>query len=206
MLWTICGLASSVGIAANAVPHGQPCAAREHAGARQLSYQFRFGGTIAVHPGDIPEPLTTLSRLIVHMTLQFLESNWPLILIMIGSGAMLVWPLVQGRLSTVREVGALEATALINRRNAVILDVREPKEYEGGRIPNAVHLPQSQLESRGHELKKLTTRPVIAYCGRGQRSRTAAGVLTKVGFAEVYSLRGGLRAWSEAGLPVEKGA
>ena len=96
--------------------------------------------------------------------------------------------------------------ALKERRNAVILDVREPKEYEGGRIPNAVHLPQSQLESRGHELKKLTTRPVIAYCGRGQRSRTAAGVLTKVGFAEVYSLRGGLRAWSEAGLPVEKGA
>jgi rhodanese-related sulfurtransferase len=139
------------------------------------------------------------------MTLQFLESNWPLILIMIASGAMLVWPLVQGRLSAVREVGALEATALINRRNAVILDVRETKEYEGGRIPNAVHLPQSQLQSRGHELKKLTGRPVIAYCGRGQRSRTAAGILTKVGFAEVYSLRGGLQAWSEAGLPVEKG-
>jgi len=141
-----------------------------------------------------------------HMTLQFLESNWPLILIMIVSGAMLVWPLVQGRFSTVREVGALEATALINRRNAVIIDVREPKEYEGGRIPNAVHLPRSQLASRSHELKKWIARPVIAYCARGQRSRMAAGALTKLGFAEVYTLRGGLRAWSEAGLPVEKGA
>jgi rhodanese-related sulfurtransferase len=140
------------------------------------------------------------------MTLQFLENNWPLILVMVVSGAMLVWPLVQGRLSAVREVGALEATALINRRNAVILDVREPKEYEGGRIPNAVHLPQSQLASRGQELKKLTARPVIAYCANGRRSRLAAGALKKLGFAEVYSLRGGLRSWSEAGLPVEKGA
>jgi rhodanese-related sulfurtransferase len=68
-----------------------------------------------------------------------------------------------------------------------------------------VHLPQSQLASRGHELKKMTGRPVIAYCDRGQRSRMAASSLTKLGFAEVYTLRGGLRAWSDAGLPVEKG-
>jgi rhodanese-related sulfurtransferase len=140
------------------------------------------------------------------MILQFLENNWPLILVMLGSGAMLVWPFIKSRISAVREIGAMEATALINRRNAVLLDVREPKEYEGGRIPNAVHLPQSQLASRGEELKKLTTRPVIAYCERGQRSRTAAGALGKIGFSEVYTLRGGLRAWGEAGLPVEKGA
>jgi len=139
-------------------------------------------------------------------TLQFLENNWPVIMIMIVSGAMLAWPFVQRRVSAVRDIGALEATALINRRNAVMLDIREPKEHEGGRIPNAVHLPQSQLASRGHELKKLTARPVIAYCDRGQRSPAAASALTKLGFAEVYTLRGGLRAWGEAGLPIEKGA
>ncbi len=140
------------------------------------------------------------------MTLQFLESNWPLILVLVVSGGMLVWPFFRGRFSSVREIGAFEATALINRRNAVLVDVRETQEYEGGRIPNALHLPQSQLASRGHELKKLTARPVIAYCERGQRSRTAADALAKLGFAEVYALRGGLRAWSEAGLPTEKGA
>jgi rhodanese-related sulfurtransferase len=140
------------------------------------------------------------------MTLQFLENNWPLILVMIVSGGMLLWPMIGRRWSPVREIGAMEATQLINRRNALMLDVREPKEYEGGRVPNAVHLPQSQLASRGHELKKMTGRPVIAYCDRGQRSRMAASALTKLGFAEVYTLRGGLRAWSDAGLPVEKGA
>jgi rhodanese-related sulfurtransferase len=51
----------------------------------------------------------------------------------------------------------------------------------------------------------MTGRPVIAYCDRGQRARMAASTLTKLGFAEVYTLRGGLRAWSDAGLPVEKG-
>jgi rhodanese-related sulfurtransferase len=140
------------------------------------------------------------------MTLQFLESNWPLILVMLVSGAMLIWPFVKRGVSAVREIGTMEATALINRRNAVLLDLREPKEYEAGRIPNAVHLPHSQLASRGQELKKLTSRPVIAYCERGQRSHNAAGALAKIGFGEVYTLRGGLRAWSEAGLPVEKGA
>lgn len=140
------------------------------------------------------------------MTLRFLEDNWPLVLILIVSGAMLVWPLFRGRFSSVREVGAFEATTLINRRNAVVVDVRETQEYEGGRIPNALHLPGSQLASRGQELKKLTARPVIAYCERGMRSRSAAGALSKAGFGEVYTLRGGLRAWIDAGLPTEKGA
>jgi rhodanese-related sulfurtransferase len=140
------------------------------------------------------------------MTLRFLEDNWPLVLILLASGAMLVWPFLRERFSSVREVGAFEATALINRRNAVLVDVRETQEYEGGRIPNAVHLPGSQLASRGQELKKLTARPVIAYCERGLRSRGAAGALSRIGFSEVYTLRGGLRAWIDAGLPTEKGA
>lgn len=140
------------------------------------------------------------------MTLRFLEDNWALVLVLIVSGAMLVWPFVRGRFSSVREVGAFEATTLVNRRNAVLLDVRETQEYDATRIPNAVHLPGSQLASRGQELKKLTARPVIAYCERGLRSRGAAGALSKAGFAEVYTLRGGLRAWIDAGLPTEKGA
>jgi len=138
------------------------------------------------------------------MLLTFLENNWWLVLVLVVSGAMLIWPALQFRLGPVREVGAIQATQLINRQNALMLDVRETQEYEGGRVPHAVHLPLSQLAGRGAELKKFTSRPVIAYCDRGSRSRSAAGKLAKLGFAEVYILRGGLRAWSEAGLPVEK--
>ena len=139
-------------------------------------------------------------------TMQFIQNNWPLVLVLIVSGAMLVWPLVQRRLSSAREIGALAATQLINRQNAVVLDLRETKEYEGGRVPNAVHIPLSQLAGRGQELAKLTSRPVIAYCDRGNRSRMAVSQLTKLGFTEVFTLHGGLRAWTEAGMPLEKGS
>ena len=105
-----------------------------------------------------------------------------------------------------QEIGALGATQLINRQNAVMLDLRESKEYAEGHVPNALHIPLSQLASRGGELGKLTGRPLIAYCDRGNRSRSAGSALSKLGFAEVYTLRGGVRAWTEAGLPLAKGA
>jgi rhodanese-related sulfurtransferase len=136
--------------------------------------------------------------------LRFLQDNWPLILVMIVSGGMLLWPMLGRRWSSAREIGAMEATQLLNRRNALMLDVREPKEYLDRRVLNAVHIPHSQLASRGQELKKLTGRPVIAYCERWVRSRAAAAALAKLGFTEIYTLRGGLRAWGEAGLPIEK--
>ena len=136
--------------------------------------------------------------------MRFLEDNWPLVLLMLVSGAALLWSTVQRYLSPIREIGAMEATQLINRRDALMLDVREAKEYQGTRVANALHLPASELAARGDELKKHSGRPVVVYCERGQRSRRAGSALTRLGFAEVYALRGGLRAWSDAGLPVDK--
>ena len=135
----------------------------------------------------------------------FLLNNWLLVLALVVSGAMLVWPLVQRRLSSARQVGALAATQLINRQNALILDLRESSEYAAGRVPNALHIPLSQLDARARELAKFVGRPVIAYCDRGLRSRRAVSVLSKLGFSEVFTLDGGLRAWSDAGMPLEKG-
>lgn len=133
----------------------------------------------------------------------FIEKNWMLILAFIASGVMLLWPLVQRRLSSVKEIGTLHVTQLINRENAVLLDVREAGEFEGGKLPNAVHIPLSQLGSRIAELAKMTSRPVVVYCARGQRSGAAGATLAKQGFANVYQLQGGLKAWKDAGLPVE---
>ena len=134
----------------------------------------------------------------------FIQENWMLFIVLFLSGGMLLWPMVQRRLSAMKDIGTLEATQLINAGNAVLLDVREPKEYDGGRLPKAIHIPLSQLGSRGQELAKLTGRPVVVYCERGTRSRMAGGTLAKQGFADVYSLIGGFRAWKSAGLPVEK--
>ena len=138
------------------------------------------------------------------MFLSFLEKNWPLVLVFLLSGGMLLWPLLQRQLRPVREIGTLDATRLINTANPIVLDVREPREFVGGRLPNAMHVPLSQIKDRSAELAKFVSRPVIVYCDRGMRGGAAASALGKLGFKEVQSLRGGLRAWKEAGLPTQK--
>jgi rhodanese-related sulfurtransferase len=133
----------------------------------------------------------------------FVEKNWMLILVAFVSGAMLVWPLVQRRFSPVRDAGTHAATQLINR-DALVLDVRETKELDGGKLPNAVHIPLSQLDARVGEIAAQAGKPVIAYCARGQRSRGAGAALAKAGFKDIYHLTGGIAAWRGAGLPLEK--
>jgi rhodanese-related sulfurtransferase len=134
----------------------------------------------------------------------FVEKNWMLFATLVASGGMLIWPLLNGRLSSGRGIGTLGATQIMNSQNPLLLDLREAKEIEGGKLPNAVHLPLSQLASRGAELAKYTSRPVIAYCDRGQRGGSAAGALAKLGFKDIYHLQGGFKAWKDAGLPVSK--
>lgn len=134
----------------------------------------------------------------------FLQENWMLILVFVLSGVMLAWQWIAPRFSAVKDVSTAEATQLINRQNAVLLDVREPKEYAGGQLPSAIHIPLSQLPDRAAELAKYAARPVIAYCDIGRRSRMAGGALAKAGFKAIYSLAGGIAAWKKDGLPVEK--
>jgi rhodanese-related sulfurtransferase len=136
--------------------------------------------------------------------MSFVQNNWMLIVVFLLSGGMLVWPFVQRRFSSVKDITSVEATQLMNRRNAVLLDVREPKEFEGGRLPSAIHIPLSQLAGRVSELGKLVARPVVTYCDTGRKSRMAAGTLGKAGFKEIYNLQGGIAAWKKDGLPVEK--
>ncbi len=136
--------------------------------------------------------------------MSFVQNNWMLILVVILSGGMLAWPLIQRRLSPAKDVGNLEATRLINTGNALLVDLRETQEFVGGRLPNAVHIPLSQLDSRGNELSRNVGRPVVTYCMNGNRGRTAGKALARLGFKDIYNLHGGFRAWKDAGLPVEK--
>jgi hypothetical protein len=75
------------------------------------------------------------------MIVAFIVKNWILVLTFVASGAMLVWPLVSKRLSSARDVDTLGVTRLINAGNPLLLDLREPKEFDGRTLPNAVHVP-----------------------------------------------------------------
>ena len=121
------------------------------------------------------------------------------------TGVMLIWPLI-GRLFVggVAQVGALEAVQMMNRRDAVVLDVRETAEYAAGHIPHARNIPFAALTDRLREIEKLKSRPIIINAQSGSHSAKVCGALKKIGFNDVFALRGGLTGWVEASLPVEK--
>lgn len=130
--------------------------------------------------------------------------NMVLLATVIISGALLVWPLIARLMRPGQEVGPAEAVLLINRKDAVVLDVRDAAEYKSGHITNARNVPEAELDARAKELDKVKAKPIIVSCGRGNRSAAIAAKLRKLGFAEVVSLRGGLAAWQQANMPLEK--
>jgi len=134
---------------------------------------------------------------------KFVMDNIFLIAAAVVSGAMLVWPMVR-RGSGGPAVSTLEATQLINRQDALVVDVREQAEYAQAHILNSRGLPLSQLEARIGDLEKFKDKPVIVYCATGNRSSAAAAMLRKAGFSKVSNLSGGFAAWQQAGLPVQK--
>jgi rhodanese-related sulfurtransferase len=91
------------------------------------------------------------------------------------------------------------AKAMLDRQRAVLLDVRELSEWNAGHAPHARHIPLGAIGARPSEVP--TDRPVITVCQSGMRSRRAAAQLTRHGI-DVHNLRGGMHAWSTAGLPV----
>ena len=122
----------------------------------------------------------------------------------ITSVGMLLFPLFTRGMRPGAEVGPSEAVTLINRKDALVLDVRDAGEFAGGHITNARHMPEKQVAERLKELEKFKDKPVIVSCASGRRSATVADSLRKQGFAEVVALRGGILAWSQAGMPLEK--
>lgn len=109
------------------------------------------------------------------------------------------------RLKGYPAIGPVEATQLINREDAVILDIREDNEFHGGHIVNAIHIPLGYLKDRQVELDKHKSHPIIAVCRSGNRSGSACSQLKKAGFENIYNLKGGMMAWQHASLPIAKG-
>mgnify|MGYP003853065253 FL=1 len=97
-----------------------------------------------------------------------------------------------------------EAVLLINREKAVLIDVCEPAEYAQGHALGSKNIPLGQLESQLPLLVKNKNLPVILVCQVGGRASRAAAQAKKLGYERAQALSGGLKAWREASLPVEK--
>ncbi len=101
-------------------------------------------------------------------------------------------------------VTSSEAVQLINKEDALMLDVREDNERVQGHILGAKHLALSVLKQRVEELKQFAEKPIITYCKTGNHSIEACEILKQNKFSNVMSLKGGIEGWRTANLPVVK--
>lgn len=135
--------------------------------------------------------------------MKFLIDNWMLISIALASGGMLVWPMVSSGINA----GALTASGavqLINREKAVVVDVGDTEEFASGHVGGAKNVPFSELESKLPGTVKNKALPLILVCPTGARANRAVAVAKKLGYEQVQALGGGLKAWKDANLPLEK--
>lgn len=102
-----------------------------------------------------------------------------------------------------KEISPQDAVFLYND-NAVFLDVRESNEIKNGKIKDSKHLSLSALSNSIDNIKQYQDKSVVVYCKAGVRASTAANILIKNNFDNVYSLRGGFEAWLQENLPVER--
>lgn len=86
--------------------------------------------------------------------------------------------------------------------NLLLIDVREPNEYQDGAIPDATHVPRGFLELRIEDIERDRSRPIVLYCAGGTRSALAAKALQDMGYGNVVSMSGGFREWKDSGKPV----
>jgi rhodanese-related sulfurtransferase len=117
---------------------------------------------------------------------------------------MLFWPEIQRLSMGGSQLGTLDVTRLMNQAGTLVLDIREGEDFAGGHLPRARHIPFSQLSNRIEEIGKYKEKTVIVTCRTGSRAGAASRVLKQAGFKNVFELRGGISAWEQASLPVEK--
>ncbi len=137
--------------------------------------------------------------------MEFIKQNILLVLLALGSGGALL-AMSFRRPGGRSGVTPTQATLLINREDAQVIDVRGSDEYVSGHLPDSRNIPLEQLEERAGDLEKFKDTPLILVCQTGSRSAGACKQLEKLGFAKVNNLEGGIAGWRSAGLPLKKGS
>lgn len=135
----------------------------------------------------------------------FVQNNLILVAVFVVLLVMLVAGEV-GRLT--RKYKAItpgQLTQLINRDNALVVDVSAIADYQAGHIIGARHVPMSQFDPEQKDLAKVKDLPVAVVCKTGQTAAGACERLAKAGFSKVYWLDGGMQAWAGADLPLTRG-
>jgi rhodanese-related sulfurtransferase len=137
--------------------------------------------------------------------IEFASNNIILAGIWVALIAMLIFSYISAWTSSVKELSTHEATVLMNKDDAIVLDTRPVKEFKAGHILGARQIkPEEVREKNFKKLENSKDKPIIVVCAMGNQARGTANAMLKDGFANVNVLKGGMNAWQSASLPVSK--
>jgi rhodanese-related sulfurtransferase len=135
----------------------------------------------------------------MELFLQFVVAKWYLV----GAFVMLLGLLLaHENRKGAASISPAQVTALLNREDAVVLDLRDAAEYRQGHVVDSVNMPFAKLSERIAELERYRERPIVVVCKMGHHSGAVAKTLKEKGFTRVYRLGGGILEWQSAQLPL----
>jgi len=135
---------------------------------------------------------------------EFAGNHTLLVLALMISLFVLIFSELRRKASGLVAVDPTEAVTLINN-DAMVVDLRGADSFAVGHIVNAKNIPMDELDAKQDQISGFKNKPVVAVCQAGVTSTKAVDKLRKSGFESVYGLKGGMTAWSQAGLPVVTG-
>lgn len=137
--------------------------------------------------------------------IEFIGNHYILSSVWLALFFLLLFGLIQDKISPVARLSVQEATILMNRENAVVVDIRNQEEFKKGHILGATQLSSGQVSKKDFKsLEKYKDNTIIVVCAGGITASGVANSILKSGFEKVAILTGGMNAWLSANLPVSK--
>jgi rhodanese-related sulfurtransferase len=136
--------------------------------------------------------------------LEYVGNHPYLVAAAVGVLALLIVSEMRTRIQDFAAIAPAEAIRFMNQ-GGLVIDVREPAQFEAGHIGEARNIVPAELAGSAEQLRKYKEKPVILCCDTGMQAGSAARELAKLGFSKVFNLRGGLGAWRQENLPLVKG-
>jgi rhodanese-related sulfurtransferase len=112
---------------------------------------------------------------------------------------------IKSQFSKIKDIDTQEAVMLMNKQDALVVDIRTAEDFKKGHIINAKNIPMSQIDKGSFSaIENYKNKPIIVVCDAGTRSSGSANKLFKAGFEDIYNLSSGMGGWLSAKLPTTK--
>ncbi|AEE24535.1 rhodanese-like domain-containing protein [Paraglaciecola chathamensis] len=141
----------------------------------------------------------------MEQVIEFATNHYILAGLFVALLVALLYSTVAGSFSKLKELSTHEATLLMNKEDAVVLDIRPVAEFKKGHILGAKQIKAEQVTKGDFTgLEKQKDKPIIVVCAMGMTCKRTANQMLKEGFEQVSVLKGGMNAWQGASLPISK--